>query len=253
MSLLTTDAIVLHSFDYLESSRILRLATREAGVQSVIAKGARRAKGSSRMTLDLFVEGSAQLYFKPGRDLHTLGGFDLSRTRPALAADLGRFAGAHAIAELMLRFVRDDAAPEVYDALIAALDRLAAAAPGEGATATLAGAWHIVAQLGVAPALDTCAVDGVPVERGADAAFSHAAGGVLCPSCAAARGGRRFPWSAREALLVWTDGEGVVVLDDAATAKAHQRLLREYLQQHLADGRTLRAFDAWERESWVTA
>ncbi|MDX2183629.1 MAG: DNA repair protein RecO [Gemmatimonadaceae bacterium] len=251
MSLLTTDAIVLHSFDYLESSRILRLATREAGVQSVIAKGARRAKGSSRMTLDLFVEGSAQLYLKPGRDLHTLGGFDLARTRPGLAADLGRFAGAHALAELMLRFVRDDAAPEVYDALLGALDRLEASAPGDGAAATLAGAWHIVAQLGVAPALDSCAVDGVPVERGDEAAFSHAAGGVLCPRCAAERGGRRFPWSARSALLAWTDGQEVAPFADPATAKAHQRLLREYLQQHLADGRPLRALDAWERERWV--
>ena len=41
MSLVVTDAIVLHAFDYLESSRILKLATREAGVRSVLARGAR--------------------------------------------------------------------------------------------------------------------------------------------------------------------------------------------------------------------
>ena len=35
MALLATDAIVLHSFDYLESSRILRLVTREAGVRQL--------------------------------------------------------------------------------------------------------------------------------------------------------------------------------------------------------------------------
>jgi recombinational DNA repair protein (RecF pathway) len=35
MSLITTDAIVLHAVPYLESSRILRLATREAGVWAV--------------------------------------------------------------------------------------------------------------------------------------------------------------------------------------------------------------------------
>jgi len=32
MAHVVTDAIVLHSFDYLESSRILRLVTREVGV-----------------------------------------------------------------------------------------------------------------------------------------------------------------------------------------------------------------------------
>jgi len=42
MTLLVTDAIVLHSFDYLESSRILRLLTREAGVRSVLARGGSR-------------------------------------------------------------------------------------------------------------------------------------------------------------------------------------------------------------------
>jgi len=41
MALLTTDAIVLHGFDYLESSRILKLVTRDAGVRSVLARGAR--------------------------------------------------------------------------------------------------------------------------------------------------------------------------------------------------------------------
>ena len=35
--------------------------------------------------------------------------------------------------------------------------------------------------------------------------------------------------------------------DDARVARAHQRLLREFLEEHLADGRALRAFAAWER------
>ena len=30
-------------------------------------------------------------------------------------------------------------------------------------------------------------------------------------------------------------------------ARAHQRLLREFLREHLADDQPLRAFDAWER------
>ena len=42
MTLVVSDALVLHVQDYLESSRIVRLATREHGVQSVLARGARR-------------------------------------------------------------------------------------------------------------------------------------------------------------------------------------------------------------------
>ena len=77
MPLLVTEAIVLHAFDYLESSRIIRLLTRDAGVQSVLARGARRSRGRDGSALDLFAEGSAQIYIKPNRDLHNLGGFEL--------------------------------------------------------------------------------------------------------------------------------------------------------------------------------
>jgi DNA repair protein RecO (recombination protein O) len=116
MALLATDAIVLHAFDYLESSRILRLVTREAGVRSVLAKGARRSSRRFGSALDLFAQGSAQLYAKPGRDLDTLGGFDVTTAREGIAADLGRFAGASAVAELTLRFGRDAADPALFDA-----------------------------------------------------------------------------------------------------------------------------------------
>ena len=94
MSLLVTDAIVLHAFDYLESSRIIRMLTREAGVQSALARGARKSRGRYGTALDLFAEGSAQLYVKPNRELHNLAGFEISQTRSDLAADIGRFTAA---------------------------------------------------------------------------------------------------------------------------------------------------------------
>lgn len=203
------------------------------------------------MTLDLFVEGTAQVYLKPGRDLHTLAGFDLTRTRPALGADLGRFAAANALAELMLRFVSDEAAPDIYDVFVAALDRVSGADAGAAAAAGLAGSWAVVATLGVAPALESCAVCETPVPDDAEAAFSAAAGGVLCPTCAAARGGRRLPATARAAMRAWVEGGEAPDAPDDATVRAHQRLLREFLQQHLLDGRPLHALDAWEHQRWV--
>src|SRR6266513_1576931 len=116
MTLVVTEAIVLHTFDYLESSRILRLVTREAGVRSVLARGARRSSRRFGSALDLFAQGSAQLHVKPGRDLDTLGGFDVERARPALASELARFTGAAVIAELTLRFGRDAEDPDLFTA-----------------------------------------------------------------------------------------------------------------------------------------
>ncbi len=247
MTLLVTDAIVLHSFDYLESSRILRLLTRDAGVRSVLARGARRSQRRFGAALDLYAQGEAELHTKPGRDLDTLGGFDLSRARPQLAEHLDRFNGAAAIAEMALRCAHEGAADaDLFDAVVLAFDEIAAA-PGTAARdATLAAAWRVLAALGVAPTVDECAECHAAVGLDEPALFSHPAGGVVCARCRTlARTGRTLPASARGALRVWLAG-GSYSIADALEARAHQRLLREFLREHLTDDKPLRALDAWE-------
>lgn len=261
MPLVASDAVVLHAIPYLESSRILRLATRAHGVVSVLGKGARRSQRRFGSAVDLFAEGEAQFYTKPGRELHTLGGFEVVRARIAIGADLDRFAAASAVAELVLRFGRDEAEPGWYQALVHALDVIAAAPTGRAREAGLAGAWGIVGALGFAPALDSCAHCGAPLDPAADARFSHPAGGALCDACARASGVTRgLPAAARAAVRGWTHhGEHRAAgrpeadhpaLDDP-TGRAHQRLLREFLREHLADGRPLRAFETWEGARWA--
>ena len=129
--LLATDAVVLHAFDYMESSRIVRLATRDGGVISALARGARRPKSRFGGSLDLYTGGVAQLAMRPGRDLQTLTGFDATRGRHQLAASLAHFTAAAALGELALRFVGDDPNPGAFEALVQALDTLAAASPDE--------------------------------------------------------------------------------------------------------------------------
>jgi DNA repair protein RecO (recombination protein O) len=241
-----TDAIVLHSFDYLESSRILRLLTREAGVRSVLARGARRSQRRFGAALDLYAQGEAELHTKPGRDLDTLGGFDLTRARPQLAAHLERFNGAAAIAEMALRFAHAGADPDLFDAVVLALDDIAAADGSAARDTTLGAAWRILAALGVAPTIDACAECRSSVPADEPALFSHPAGGVVCARCRSlARTGRTLPASARSALRAWLAGDAFAI-GDALEARAHQRLLREFLREHLADDKPLRALDAWE-------
>ena len=247
MPLVTTDAVVLHAFDYLENSRILKLATRDAGLQSVVARGARASQKRFGAGLDLFASGVVQVQSRPGRELQQLAGFDLTRARVALAQDLERFTAASALTELVLRFAGDDHGGELYDTLVGALDALAEAPPGTACDVGLAGAWRLVAVLGFAPAIDGCCRCHAEIDAEAGVSFSHAAGGAACRVCATQLPrGRSLPAAARDALRAWTAGHGFP-LADGATRRAHQRLLREFLEYHLADGRTLRAFEAWER------
>jgi DNA repair protein RecO (recombination protein O) len=251
MSLLQTDAIVLHVADYLESSRILRLVTREAGVQSVVARGARSSRKRFGSAVDLFAEGQAQIQTKPGRDLHALQGFDVTTARPALALDLGRFTAASAIAECALRLVHEEAAPVAYGTLVEGLDQLAMAAPHDTVTVTVGVLWRLVAEVGFRPSLGHCAECHAPVDAPLTARFSVMAGGTVCAACARRTpGGRLLPPDARAALEAWLGGHPVPL--DAGAARAHQRLLREFLLEHLPERRPLKAYQVWEQGRWDT-
>src|SRR2546426_11967018 len=76
-ALVTTPAVVLQTYRYSETSKVVRLATRELGVQSAMAKGVLRPKSPFGAGLELLSEGMAQLYFRETRELHTLGAFDV--------------------------------------------------------------------------------------------------------------------------------------------------------------------------------
>lgn len=252
MPLVATDAIVLHAFDYLETSRILRLATRDLGVQSVLARGARRSSGRFGSALDLFAEGTAQLDVRPGRDLQTLTGFDVVHARPGLAEDMARFTAASTISECVQRLVTEDHAPVAFNITRLALDALCIASADSTVAVTLGALWRLVAELGFMPALDHCAACHAAVDPGDALAFSHAAGGVLCARCASrAPGTRRLPAVARRAVAAWIADE---VEDElaltSAEGRAHQRLLREFLAEHAADARVLRAWTVWEQGGW---
>src|SRR2546430_12612361 len=131
MALVTTPAVVLQTYRYSETSKVVRLATRELGVQSAIAKGALRPKSRFGAGLELLSEGSAQLYFREARELHTLGAFDLANLRRDLAADVGRFAAATALTEVMRKMPPPAPLPVAYDTLTSALAAPEQAPPGQ--------------------------------------------------------------------------------------------------------------------------
>jgi DNA repair protein RecO (recombination protein O) len=236
VSLVVTDAVVLQCFPYGETSKIVRLLTRDAGIHSAIARGAVRPR-SRYAVLEPFTEGSASLYIRPNRDLQTLGGFDLGRSRQGLGRDLLRFGGASLLAELVLRTASEEPHPGLFDAVSAGLDGLAAAPADAVECTVLAITWNAVALLGFTPALDECVSCGSAVDAAADISFDYTAGGVRCDACAAGLPGRRLPARARAALAAFTRGEARQV----TVTEGHWRLLGRYLEHHLLEGSTLRS------------
>lgn len=251
MSALSTPAIVLHAFPYGESSKIVRLATADLGVVSAIAKGARRTKSRFGARLQPLSHGIAQLYVKPTRDLQTLAEFDLDRVWTAFGQDISRYAAAAALAEVVLRVSPQEPHPGLFDLLSGWLEELAQVDRERVPERSLAAMWSVVVELGFAPSLDVCAVDGQSLSEGV-APFSVSDGGFVCPSCARSRHTQSLAPEHRRELTRFVAGDASEATGPlpAGHAAAHRRLLSRFVRSHVAEGKDLRALDFWEGQPW---
>lgn len=237
-------AVVLGSIRYGETSRIVRLLTREAGMRSAIAKGASRPRSPFGAALQLLSEGTAHLLPTRG-DLHTLVAFDLTDLHAGLASHLDRFRSASALAELVVRFVPPQANPTLYDHVAGTIAMLERAPLDAVPVVSLRGMWGLIAELGLGPVLTSCARDGAALPDG-EAGFSFRDGGMLCAGCARDGVATRLGPDDRRDLAELLDATGDLPVLDARHAVAHRRLLGRWVRTHLGEGQ-LPALDAWQR------
>lgn len=246
MAPVATPAIVLATLRYGETSKIVRLATRDLGVQSAIAKGASRPKSRFGAALQVLSDGEAELYIKEGRELQTLGAFDLTKLRIELAGDLDRYAAANALAEVMLRCAPPAPHPAAFEALRNGLDALTIAPRIAVEVLALRVLWQLVGVLGFAPSLEQCARCGAPLDLSLGLTFSPRDGGALCPACAAGHPVARLSSGDAEGLRRLVAGDGELPLLEPKQAAAHRRLLARWVREHLGEGAPLPALEYWQ-------
>lgn len=263
MAPVTTPAFILRSWRYSETSKIVRLATRDLGVQSAIAKGALRPRSRFGAGLESLSEGIAHLYHRDSRDLQILGAFDLTDLHRGLTRDVARFAGATALAEVILKMAPAAPLPAAYDALAAGIAALARVDAAQVDAAALRALWHLLGALGFEPSLARCARDGAAVTPDSDGVpFAIAEGGVLCPRCAPGPQVTTLPPSgsvvtlparALADLQVLNDTAAPLPPLDAAHAAAHRRLAARWVRHHFGEQGTLPALEFWSRRAWSAA
>src|ERR687890_2781898 len=253
MPLASTPAIVLSALRYSETSKIVRLATRDFGVQSAIAKGALRPRSRFGGALQILSEGQAQLLMKEGRELNLLTTFDLRQLHVGLAADLERYSIACALAEVMLRFAPPDPAPESFEVPQRALEELESSPAAEVEPLGFRLLWELVSVLGFAPSVDACVIDGAPLSPEGALPFSTRDGGALCATCAVQRGATQLPDRDRADLVALLDPAAALPVLDARHKAAHRRLLARYIRYHLGEGANLPALEFWTNRPWEAA
>ncbi len=94
------EAIVLRSMNYLESSKIVTLYSREYGAIGVIVKGARRAKNKFGASLEPLAHINAVIYKKDTRELQLLTDAELISSFPKIQQDFEKLFLSLSILEL---------------------------------------------------------------------------------------------------------------------------------------------------------
>ncbi|MFQ5746669.1 MAG: DNA repair protein RecO [Gemmatimonadota bacterium] len=237
MPILTTRCVVLKTHRYSDTSKILRLMTREKGPVSALARGALRPRSPISGLVEPFAEGEATIYMKRNRDLQTLSSFELLRERQGLGIDLERFAGASVLCELVLRFAPEQRDDRLYDGLTRGLDALLDAPVDRLASTSLATIWDLVRTLGFAPELDRCLECGRDLGAEEDTRWDPGAGGLRCGSCpggGVALGGVEV---AELRHLVGGDSGPLT------TAGRQRAVLRDFIRIHPAEGLPLRSLE----------
>jgi DNA repair protein RecO (recombination protein O) len=242
MPIVTTPATILKTYEYSETSKILRLFTRDQGLCSAIAKGARRPKSRFGGLLEPFTDGVATFYAKEGRELHTLSAFELQKERQILGRELLRFAGAGLLAEMVLRFAPAAPDRELFYQLRRGFDRLVEDR-ADAELIILEENWRLVTQLGFAPSVDHCSICLRLLSAAESADFDLQGGGIICQRCrpgAVASSLRPLTCESRRELAALVGASSG--REKLGTARFQLDLLRDFVAHHLADHRSLNSF-----------
>jgi DNA repair protein RecO (recombination protein O) len=242
-----SEAIVLRTMKYRETSRIATLYTKEIGKISVIAKGARDGRSRLGGALQPMNHVGVLFYMKESRDLQLLTQCDIARSFPGLTTDLDRMAAAMAAVELTDAVTpREEPNHEIFDLLSSTLDAVSVATKQPG-NALYYFELHLLGIIGFRPDMRICANCRKPVEPLAAGSGVHmTANGILCPECSRKGFGLEVLSPSALAVLQRLQATGDpasatrMVLDPRVRGEI-AGVLRRFLLGHVEGMRTLRS------------
>jgi len=231
--ILRTEAVVLRSLDYGETSQIVTLFTREHGKLGVMAKGARKPDSKFGATLQPMAYTQVVFYYKPTRTLQILSESSHVESFHQLRRNLESITIGLRIVELVDALMEEeDPQPAVFELVARALRRL------NHTDRRAANLWpfaqlRLARLLGIAPSIERANVEAVEEEG----LLSKADGGVY-PAGAAPAAPRRASRQALRAYAVFAraDLDTAMRMELAPDVRREvEALVRDFLRYHVEE------------------
>jgi len=228
-----TEAVVLRSLNYGETSQIVTLFTRKKGKLGVMAKGARRTKSSFGSTLQPMAYTQVVFYYKSTRTLQILSESSHVDAFHGLRRDLETLTVGFRVVELIDALLEaEDPQPPVFSLAVQVLRRLDETERRAGNLWPYA-QLRLAQRLGIAPSIERARVEAVDEEG----ILCRTDGGVY-PANADPPAPRRASRSALRAYAVFAKADLDTVmrmkLDPAVRAEVED-LVRDFLRYHVQE------------------
>lgn len=245
MPILKTEAVVLKTWRFGETSKILSLFTKDFGKIKVIAKGAMDLKSKFRGFLETLYHIRIVFYEKKTRELQLLSEADLLNPHLRLIGDFARTTLALSGAELVDKAVLPgEPLPLVFTLFV---DYLQGLDTGKGFLEAFF--WFFETQfieiMGYKPTWERCLECG-NFFGNPGGFFQPENGGLLCYSCGVKKGGLRIEGETIE-ILYWlqkTKWEELGLLNPDTRQKAEIRKMFDiYFKTHIEHLRGLKALE----------
>ena len=125
MQIIKTDAFVLKSFKYGETSKIVALFTKDHGKLNAIVKGVRNYKSRICGTMESMNYISAVIYLKESRDLQLVSNAEYKRSFQGIINDIDKIEIAYNIIELLNKSVVENYVNDrIFELLINVFSKL---------------------------------------------------------------------------------------------------------------------------------
>ena len=192
MVLVTTDAIVLRSYNLAEADRIVVCLTKNAGLVRAVAKGARRMKSRFGAALEPFTLIRLAFYEKENRELVTISRAEILKSNFDLASQLEVSEVFGYMAELIGEFAPPHEANETLFRMITACVEALAGAPQTARLILRYFEIWLLRLAGSFPDVRACGVCAKQLTSDEDL-FLDAESAVRCASCSRGGGTRLRP------------------------------------------------------------
>jgi DNA repair protein RecO (recombination protein O) len=240
---IASDAFVLRTYDFGETSRVVVLLTRDRGKVRAVAKGARGPKTRYQSALEPMSEVRVSLYGRQGAELFRIGQCELIRSAfPAGDAGLDANLLLSYFAELIDGFAAEGEAEDAVYRLASVVLRAS-----EGGMSTTVLSRYLEAWLlklhGIYPSTKRCARCNGALPSGS-LRYHAPARGFLCETCGGVNGPLLSPGIRGfldEAFQhAPADMSGALPADVAALEHFHQDLIVQHLERPLRSYRVLK-------------